>query len=197
MIGVVDYGAGNLHSVLKVFDFIGFSARVIADPDEMATVSRIVVPGVGSFGTAVERLDAAGFRQPLLAWVAAGRPLLGICLGMQLFLDASEETPGSRGLGIVAGENRKFTSGKVPQIGWNRVACADDPLFTGLPETPWFYFVHSYYAVPDDSAVIIATADYGVTFPAAIRKGSAAGVQFHPEKSGETGLMLLKNWGAL
>ncbi len=197
MIGIVDYGAGNLRSVLKAFDFIGIPAQVIGVPDEMKGVTHIVVPGVGAFGAAVEKLDASGFRAPLTGWVAAGRPLLGICLGMHLFLDSSEETPGSCGLGIIRGGNRKFTVGKVPQIGWNRVIPTSDPLFTGLPAEPWFYFVHSYYAVPDDPVVTIATADYGVTFPAALRKGSAVGVQFHPEKSGEAGLALLKNWGRL
>ncbi len=195
MIGIVDYGAGNLRSVLKAFEFIGLPAQVLAAPAEMKGASRIVVPGVGAFGAAVEKLDASGFRAPLTDWVAAGRPLLGICLGMQLFLDSSEETPGPRGLGIIPGGNRKFTAGKVPQIGWNRVASSGDPLFAGLSAAPWFYFVHSYYAAPDDPAMVVATADYGITFPAALRSGSAVGVQFHPEKSGEAGLALLKNWG--
>lgn len=195
MIGIVDYGAGNLRSVLKAFEFLGLPAQVLAAPAEMKSVSRIVVPGVGAFGAAVEKFDASGFRAPLTDWVAAGRPLLGICLGMQLFLDSSEETPGPRGLGIIPGGNRKFTAGKVPQIGWNRVAAGTDPLFAGLPAEPWFYFVHSYYAAPVDTAAVIATADYGITFPAALRSGSAVGVQFHPEKSGEAGLALLNNWG--
>lgn len=195
MIGIVDYGAGNLRSVLKAFEFLGLPAQVIASPAGMKDASRIVVPGVGAFGAAVEKLDASGFRAPLADWVAAGRPLLGICLGMQLFLDSSEETPGPRGLGIIPGGNRKFTAGKVPQIGWNRVAAGTDPLFAGLPAEPWFYFVHSYYAAPNDPSAVVATADYGIAFPAALRKGSVVGVQFHPEKSGDAGLALLKNWG--
>lgn len=195
MIGIVDYGAGNLRSVLKAFEFLGLPAQVIASPAGMKDASRIVVPGVGAFGAAVEKLDASGFRTPLADWVVAGRPLLGICLGMQLFLDSSEETPGPRGLGIIPGGNRKFTAGKVPQIGWNRVVTGGDPLFAGLPAAPWFYFVHSYYAAPNDPSAVVATADYGIAFPAALRKGSAVGVQFHPEKSGAAGLALLQNWG--
>jgi len=195
MIGVIDYGAGNLRSVLKAFEFLKLPVRVIDAPAEMRAVSRIVVPGVGAFGAAVEKLDASGFRAPLTDWVAAGKPFLGICLGMQLLLEASEESPGARGLGIVAGTNRRFTSGKVPQIGWNQVELDSDPLFAGMPATPWFYFVHGYYAVPVDTTVVIATATYGTTFPAIIRAGSALGVQFHPEKSGEAGLALLNKWG--
>ncbi|HSA33169.1 MAG TPA: imidazole glycerol phosphate synthase subunit HisH [bacterium] len=196
MIGIVDYDAGNLRSVLKAFEYLGLPAKVLAAPADMQGASRIVVPGVGAFGAAVDKLDASGFRAPLTDWVAAGRPLLGICLGMQLFLDSSEETPGPRGLGIIPGGNRKFTAGKVPQIGWNRIAAAaDEPLFTGLPAAAWFYFVHSYYAAPDDPSAVVATADYGISFPAALRRGSAVGVQFHPEKSGEAGLALLNNWG--
>jgi imidazole glycerol phosphate synthase glutamine amidotransferase subunit len=196
MIGVIDYGAGNLRSALKAFEFLGLPAQVVTSPAELKNTSRIVVPGVGAFGAAVERLDASGFRRPLCDWIAAGRPLLGICLGMQLLLDTSAETPGACGLGIIPGDNRKFTAGKGPQIGWNRVrSTADEPVFSGMREDGWFYFVHSYYATPLNGAAVVATATYGIDFPAALRSGSAVGVQFHPEKSGPAGLALLERWG--
>jgi glutamine amidotransferase len=196
MIGVVDYGAGNLRSVLKAFQYLGLPARIVDQPGQLRSVQKIVIPGVGAFGAAAEKLEACGFRGPIMEWSAEGRPLLGICLGMQLFMDTSEETPGANGLGIIAGHSRRLPAGKVPQIGWNRVKPkVFEPLFVGLSVEVWMYFLHSYYAVPDDPSSVVATAQYGVRFPAALRLGSAVGVQFHPEKSSTAGLVLLKNWG--
>jgi imidazole glycerol phosphate synthase glutamine amidotransferase subunit len=208
MIGVIDYGAGNLGSVMNAFARLGIKARFAAGPEELSLAGhsrvfdKIVFPGDGHFGTAMESLEKSGYAQALKEWIAAGRPFLGICIGLQLLFDYSEEagfTEGAdnavKGLGIIAGTVRRFPGRKVPQIGWNQTAARPSSrLFRGLPPDSFFYYIHSYYAAPDDDSVTAAEADYYLSYCSAVERGEMAAVQFHPEKSGAVGLRLLENW---
>jgi glutamine amidotransferase len=194
---VVDYGIGNLHSAHKALARLGADARLTADPDEIAAADGFVLPGVGAFGACMGALRRAGLEQPVLGAAASGRPFLGICVGMQMLFGASEEDPDVAGLGVIPGVVRWLTGpAKKPQMQWNQLAIAepDDPLFAGLGDRPWFYFVHSLHGVPDDAGAISATCDYGGPVNAAFRAGSVAAVQFHPEKSSTAGLALLGNF---
>lgn len=194
MIGIIDYGAGNLRSVKKAFDFLGFDSRIISNSDELENIDRVLLPGVGAFGAAVSRLTESGFKKSIKTWMEENRPFLGICLGMQMMLERSEETKESEGIGFIKGDNVKFVKGKVPQIGWNRVLCTiPNPLFEGIKDGSYFYFVHSYYVKLEDDSTI-AESEYGQKYPSVLNRGRVYGVQFHPEKSGENGLKMLHNW---
>jgi len=193
MIGIVDYGAGNLRSVGKALAFLGFESVILDSPDGFAAIDRLVLPGVGSFGYAMDRIRERGLFEPVAAWAAAGRPLFGICLGLQLLSEGSDETPGTPGFGIFEGVCRKFASAKVPQIGWNSFRIRrEDPLFAGIRDGEYFYYANSFY-LPSGPGVL-AVSDYGIEFPAALERGNVRGTQFHPEKSGPAGLRLLENW---
>jgi imidazole glycerol phosphate synthase glutamine amidotransferase subunit len=195
MIAIIDYGAGNLRSVKKAFDYLRVESQVISSPDQLAGAEKIVLPGVGAFGAAVQKLHESGFYDAIRDWLVANKPFLGICLGMQLLLEASHESPGARGLSLFGGENRRFHAGKVPQIGWNQVHLQrESRLFAGIPDGTFFYFLHGYYLSLKDQWPIVATTEYGIEYPSAIEMGNMAAVQFHPEKSGDVGLRLLKNW---
>lgn len=196
---LLDYGAGNLRSAEKALVRAGMKARVTDQPGDLAGAAGIVVPGQGHFRQVMEAFDASGFRTPLLSAVAAGTPLLGICVGMQMLLEGSEEAPGVLGLGLIPGTVRRFTAGaghKVPQMGWNSLQpVGDSPLLRGLMggegAMGYAYFVHSYYVpveVPVDAG---AVTDYGVPFWSVISRGNIHATQFHPEKSGALGLALL------
>ncbi len=189
MIGIVDYGAGNLLSVAKAFEFLNFDVKIIQKASDFQKVSKVIIPGVGSFGNAMKNINNSGFVEPVLNWNSKGDPLLGICLGMQILLDSSEESPGVRGLGLIPGFSRKFKNGKVPNIGWLETFSAKKD------KKRFFYFLHSYFVIPEDSSVVTSTAVYGETFAASIENENLCGVQFHPEKSGEDGLKILKEWG--
>ncbi|HSW59278.1 MAG TPA: imidazole glycerol phosphate synthase subunit HisH, partial [bacterium] len=154
MIGIVDYGAGNLLSVAKAFEYLGFSVLIIEKKSDFQRVSKVVIPGVGSFGNAMQSINDSGLIEPVLNWAAKGNPLLGICLGMQMFFDSSEESQGARGLGLIKGECIKFKTGKVPNMGWLEAKYLKEE------KRKWFYFVHSYFVVPEDNSVITATAEY-------------------------------------
>jgi len=199
LIAIVDYGIGNLASVRKAFAKVGAEAKVTSSPDEIAGAEKVVLPGVGAFGKAVEHLAEHGLVEPVSKAIADGKPFLGICLGMQLIFERSEEAPGVKGLGVFKGEVKRFRNVfKVPQIGWNEVRQAkSSPLFASIPESAFFYFVHSYYVVPRNSATVQAFADYGGEYAAAVGKDNVWGVQFHPEKSQDWGLALLKNFAML
>ncbi len=199
-VGIIDYGMGNLHSVAKALGVAGAETRLIASPDGLTGVDVVVLPGVGHFGEAMERLTAAGFPEPLKAWMRAERPFLGICLGMQVLFDSSEEAPGCRGFGWFPGTVRLFpaTSGgdklTVPAMGWNVIRPRpgmETILNPGGAIEPRYYFVHSYYVDPAEPGVIAARAAYGVDYAAAVSQGSVLATQFHPEKSGDRGLALL------
>jgi imidazole glycerol phosphate synthase glutamine amidotransferase subunit len=203
MIGIVDYGMGNLGSVTNACRFLDLDARIITRPEELDACRAVILPGVGAFGDCMEHLAAHGFVEATRAWIAADKPFLGICVGLQALFEGSEESPGVAGLGVLPGRIRKFTATgdcKVPQIGWNRVRApqGDCPLFRGVPAHSYFYFVHSYYAEATGADVAAGLADYaGVTYTAAVWRGNLLAVQFHPEKSQQWGLQMLRNFGEL
>lgn len=199
MIVIIDYGMGNLRSVQNGFAEAGFATVVSGDPDELAQADGLVLPGVGAFGQAMERLRRDGLDQVIRQQVAKGVPLLGICLGLQLLFDHSEEMGDHSGLGLIPGDVVLFNGElKVPQVGWNQLDIKrEHPLLAGIVNGDYFYFVHSYYVRPKDSAVHLATADYGEAFPAVVQKDNVFGIQFHPEKSSRLGLQILKNFGEL
>lgn len=204
---IIDYGMGNLRSAQKGFENVGFAAKVSSDPDDILKADRLVLPGVGAFRDCIGNLHAGGFVEPLKAYVATGKPLLGICVGLQLLFSESEEFGRHAGLDIVPGKVTRFPAGmrlaneelKVPHMGWNAISIKQDvPLFKGTDQGSYVYFVHSYYACPDDPKVIAAEATYGdVTFCAALSKDNVMATQFHPEKSQAVGLNIIKNFGAL
>ena len=191
---VVDYGMGNLRNVRRALEAIGSPVIVTGDANEISHAERIILPGVGAFGEAVRRIDALGLREPIVRHVSSGRPLLGICLGMQLLFEASEESRGAAGLGLLTGTVRRFGGTlKVPHIGWNSVRpVRASVLFPEMSGEFCFYFVHSYF-VPRTAACTALTG-YGVEFASAIEHGNVFGVQFHPEKSQVDGQRLLRNF---
>ncbi|MCA9013624.1 MAG: imidazole glycerol phosphate synthase subunit HisH [Planctomycetaceae bacterium] len=201
---IVDYGMGNLRSVQKAFEKIGEAAEVTSDPSVIGAADRMVLPGVGAFRDAVAALRNHDLVSPIVDHIAADRPFLGICLGMQLLMDVSYEDGEFEGLGIISGAVRRFdlpAEYKIPHMGWNQLvadsaeACC--PLLNGLPSEAWFYFVHSYYVDPLDSQWIAARTDYGGSFTSVVSKGRVMATQFHPEKSQGAGLQLLKNFLAV
>jgi glutamine amidotransferase len=194
-VAVLDYGVGNLHSATKALDRAGAEVRVVATVDEAAGAAGLVVPGVGAYGACLTGLASAGGAAEVAGWLEGGRPLLGICVGMQLLFEASEEGPVSDGVGVVPGKIRRLTGPvKIPHIGWDEVTVRPGSrLFAGLGDGTRFYFVHSYAPEPDGEAVA-AVCDYGGRFGAAVEHGNLFGTQFHPEKSGAAGLTLLANF---
>jgi glutamine amidotransferase len=202
MIGIVDYDIGNLRSVQKAFQYVGGEARFIRSPAEMEAVDGLVLPGVGAFGDCVRSLAASGMWDAVAAWAKSDRPFFGICVGYQMLFESSEEAPGQAGLGVFAGEVRRFSGRgglKVPQIGWNTVTVRQPgaPLLAGVSTGDFVYFVHSYFAAPRDPALIALETTYGETFAAAIARENLLATQFHPEKSQRAGLQMLKNFVAL
>ncbi|MBC7360803.1 MAG: imidazole glycerol phosphate synthase subunit HisH [Candidatus Aminicenantes bacterium] len=194
MIGLLDYGAGNLRSISQAFTYLGFKTRLISSPDEIKRISRLVIPGVGSFGPAIIQLRKRNLKPLIDEWISSSHPLLGICLGLQLLTEGSEESPEEKGLAVFEGKCKKLTAKKVPQIGWNRVQLIkEDQIFQGLPEPVFFYFVHSY-SLMNISSSTIAITEYGQAFSSVLRQANIYACQFHPEKSGEAGLLFLKNW---
>lgn len=194
---IVDYGSGNLRSVQKAFEHVGVRAVVGADPRAMSAAAGLVLPGVGAFGAAMEQLQGKGLIDPLIERIDAGVPFLGVCLGLQLLFEASEEDPGVPGLGLIHGDVRALPSTvKVPHIGWNQVEiCVDSDLFEGIPDRSAFYFVHGYAVVPRSPGDVLAMTDYdGVTFVSAVEADNIAAVQFHPEKSSTLGLRFYRNF---
>jgi imidazole glycerol phosphate synthase glutamine amidotransferase subunit len=200
MIGVINYGAGNLGSVMNALSRLGVSARFIEGPERLPAYEKIIFPGDGHFATAMASLNRSGYAQAIREWIAADKPFLGICIGLQLLFDSSEEAPpvdgvSVCGLGVIRGVVRRFPGRKVPQIGWNSTeARSDSVLFKGLAPASFFYYIHSYYADPQDSAVTSSTADYYLRYCATIERGALVAAQFHPEKSGAVGLRLLENF---
>ena len=201
MIVIIDYGMGNLRSAQKGFEKAGYAAALSEDPADLGAAEGIVLPGVGAFKDCYEGLGSKGFVEPLLAAVSAGTPLLGICVGMQLLFEESDEGAGSQGLGILPGRVVRFpyTDGlKVPHMGWNLlepvegVTCS---LLEGLGPEPYVYFVHSFYPQPSDPGVVCATTTYGVSFASVVGKDHVFGTQFHPEKSQSEGIGILRAFG--
>ncbi|GHU09614.1 imidazole glycerol phosphate synthase subunit HisH [Spirochaetia bacterium] len=213
MIGVLNYGAGNLGSVMNALKRLGAEARFIRGPEEIsaslqahaslqsgAPFDRLLFPGDGHFGTTMALLEKQGYTEALHEWIAAGRPFLGICIGLQVLFDTSEEAPGEngsvvKGLGIIHGSVKRFPGRKVPQIGWNQTeAKPHSKLFKNIKPGGFFYYIHSYYVDPEDKGCVAAETDYYLRYCCAVEQDNLAALQFHPEKSGGLGLALLENW---
>ncbi len=201
MIAIVDYGMGNLRSVQKGFEKVGHPAEVTADPAALAAAGKLVLPGVGAFEDAMAELGRRKLIRPILDAIEAGKPFLGICLGLQLLFDVSYENGRHEGLGVVRGEVRRFDLPReysVPHMGWNQLDIRRPaPILAGLSDGVYAYFVHSYYVVPADAAVIAAETDYGGPFCSMIRRDNLFATQFHPEKSQADGLRILRNFAEL
>lgn len=196
MIAIVDYGCGNLFSVEKAFTYLGAEVEVTADKSVIERADKVVLPGVGAFGDCMQKLTQTGL-VPTLRQSIVEKPFLGICLGLQLLFEGSEESPTVKGLGIFKGMVKKIEAPglKIPQMGWNDIHIENEVrLLQGLPAKPYVYFVHSYHAVPEDSSLITAWAQYGTQITAAIGRNNIAATQFHPEKSGTVGLQIIKNF---
>ena len=199
MIGIIDYGMGNLRSVQKAFEFLGFAAEIVEEPERLSGVTHLVLPGDAAFGDAMRNLRTAGWDQAIVEGIAAEKPFLGICVGLQLMFSESEEMGQHSGLGILPGKCVRFPdTERVPQIGWNQVAIKRDvPLLAGVPEGSFFYFVHSFYVETVNESDCVATTDYGLDYTSIAGDGRVFGVQFHPEKSQAHGLRLLDNFARL
>ncbi len=204
MIAIIDYGMGNLRSVQKAFEQMGAKARITSRPRDLATAEKIVFPGVGAFGAAMKELKKRKLVQPIKAAIKEGKPFLGLCLGMQLLFEKSEEAPGVKGLCILKGNVKKFKFKKrglkVPHMGWNNIARSSSlmahgrEILKGVPGNSYVYFVHSYYVGPKDKRITLMTTDYGIRFVSGVQKDNIYGFQFHPEKSQEVGLKIVKNF---
>lgn len=204
MIAVIDYKMGNLRSVEKALQVAGARTKVTSDPRDLARASKIVFPGVGSFGAAMAELKRLKLVKPLKDAIASGKPFLGLCLGLQLLFEKSEESPGVNGLGVLAGTVKRFRFAeaglKVPHMGWNAVdvsRCGNlraAKLLARVPHGSYMYFVHSYYVEPRDDSTILTTTDYGIEFASSVCKDAVFGLQFHPEKSQALGLRILRNF---
>jgi glutamine amidotransferase len=206
MITIVDYGMGNLRSVHKAFEHLGFRAEVTADPRKVEDAQRLVLPGVGAFGDCIANLRAQGFVEAIHSHIESGRPFLGICLGLQVLFDKSEEFGTHAGLGIIPGTVERFAEDmheqgealKIPHMGWNQIEIERDcPLLHGVENGSYVYFVHSYHVVPARREEILTTTEYGIRFCSAIWRDNVMATQFHPEKSQAVGLKILKNFGEM
>lgn len=197
-LGLIDYGAGNLRSVYNTFFSLGVEPVLVRKPEDMKGLTHLVLPGVGAFGDCADKLRSQGLAGSIADWIAEDKPFLGICVGYQVLFEWSEETPDVPGLGIFKGRVVKFhfadKSLKVPHMGWNSLKCRPAPLWNGIGDDPYFYFVHSYYPEVVDQSLVAATCTYGVEFAAAISRGNLFATQFHPEKSQKSGALLLKNF---
>ena len=199
MIAIIDYGAGNIQSVYKALKFIGADCKVTSDKDEILNADGAILPGVGSFGDAMDTMTMRGIKDTIIEYTKSGKPFLGICLGLQLLFPESEETPGVKGLDIFKGTITKIPNQnrtlKIPHMGWNNISIKQkNGIFKDIEGEPYVYFVHSFYLKAQDKDIVAATTQYGVEIDAAVQKGNIIATQFHPEKSGEVGLKMLKNF---
>lgn len=201
MISIIDYGAGNLRSVQKAFKYLGFKAEITSNPEKIIDSEKVILPGVGAFGECMTSIKKLNLCDSIKEVIDKGTPFLGICLGLQLLFKSSEESPDIDGLNIFDGDIIKIpqkTNLKIPHMGWNLIEYDKTcPIFKDLGEKPYVYFVHSYYMNPTDKDIISATTSYGSVLPIALHKNNVFATQFHPEKSGDTGLKILKNFAEL
>lgn len=198
-VAIIDYGVGNLRSVEKAFAATDCDAIVSSDEKNLRTAERLVLPGVGAFGACMKALSERGFDRLVRERVEEGTPLLGVCVGMQLLFEESDEFGATPGLGLLPGRVRRFGDELVvPHVGWNRIdQVCENPMFEGVANGSFFYFVHSYYCEPADKSVVAGETEYGVRYASVVAKANICGVQFHPEKSQDAGLQLLKNFARL
>lgn len=197
MIAIIDYGMSNLRSVRHAFEYLGAVARIVDSPRTLELAHGIVLPGDGAFGQTMDNLRAGGWIEPMREAIRSGVPFLGICLGMQLLFEGSQEMGEHRGLGILRGRVVKFPAGagKIPQIGWNQLQIRTDSRFlAGVPNGAYAYFVHSFYCQPEDEQFVTARTEYGIEYASVVETGRVWGAQFHPEKSGGNGLRMLRNF---
>ena len=196
MIAIIDYGAGNLRSVVNAVTKLGYQPKVTSWGTDVLAAGAVILPGVGAAGDTMQTLEKMRLINPIREYIAAGRPFLGICIGMQILFAHTEEGGGYKCLDIIPGQVRRLPGGqKIPQIGWNQVKYkTPNPIFEGIPDNTNFYFVHSYYAEPADKSLVIGETDYGIPFCSAVARGNLVAVQFHPEKSGDTGLKIYDNF---
>lgn len=198
MIAIIDYGAGNIQSVKKALNYIGCDTFITNDKTKISNADGVILPGVGSFGDTMDSINSYGLKDSIIEYTKSGKPFLGICLGLQLLFPKSDESPDKDGLGIFDGDVNKIPSDtglKIPHIGWNSLDIKkQDGLFKGIGKNPYVYFVHSYFLDAKDKNIVSAQTEYGVKIDAAIENNNVFAVQFHPEKSGETGLKILKNF---
>jgi len=200
MIAIIDYGAGNLNSVKNALDFVGAMSVIAGKADTVKAADGVILPGVGSFGDAMNSLRTSGLVEAVYAAATGGKPFLGICLGMQMLFESSEESPGVAGLGVLKGKILKIpdTGLKVPHMGWNSLEIRNkSAIFKGIPQDTYAYFVHSYYLKAEEEAQVAAKTFYGVAIDAAVAAGNLFGMQFHPEKSGDLGIQMLRNFTAI
>ncbi|MDX1680444.1 MAG: imidazole glycerol phosphate synthase subunit HisH [Akkermansiaceae bacterium] len=199
-VALIDYGAGNLHSVENCLRALEVEPQLVSSPAQLEGCTHLILPGVGSFGDCMEQLGSRGLIGPIREWVAAGKPYFGICLGYQILFDSSEESPGVDGLGLISGKVRRFAKQpglKIPHMGWNaaKPTRPEEGLWRGLGEAPYFYFVHSYFPQPTEESVVAAQTEYGADrFAAAVEQGPVVACQFHPEKSQAAGVRLISNF---
>ena len=198
-VGIINYGGGNLRSVINAFESLGHTPLMIDTPADLKEVTHLIFPGQGAFGQCSAQVAELDLLEPMREWIAQDRPFFGICIGYQLLFQGSDESPGDIGLATLKGQVRHFakdTQLKVPHMGWNALALKDpqDPMWEGLPAEPYFYFVHSYFPQETEAEDVAATTSYGETFTSAIRRGQVWGCQFHPEKSQHAGIQLLQNF---
>ncbi|MBQ8134260.1 MAG: imidazole glycerol phosphate synthase subunit HisH [Clostridia bacterium] len=202
MIAVVDYGAGNLQSVVKALHFIGCDTIITSKKDEILNADGAILPGVGSFGDAMDSMNSSGATEAVTEFVRTGKPFLGICLGLQLLFEHSDESPKAKGLGFLKGTITKIPDNnhtlKIPHMGWNSLNIREnDGLYQGIEGNPYVYFVHSYFLKAEDENIVSARTEYGVSIDASVHFENIYATQFHPEKSGDVGLHILKNFVAL
>ncbi len=197
MIALVDYGMGNLLSVHKALEYLNADVEIITKSADLAKADSVILPGVGNFGEGVEHLNSSGLSDSIKSFIDTGKPYLGICLGMQMLMESSEEAPNIKGLGIFQGKVIKFPKNelKVPHMGWNSIDLKNESKYLkNIDNGKFFYFVHSYFVQPDDKSIIKATTNYGIDVTAAIGRNNVFAIQFHPEKSQDDGLQILKNF---
>ncbi len=202
MIAIIDYNMGNLRSVQNAFDKLGVKTSIVKDPEKLSNFDKVILPGVGAFGDAMEHLKSSGMQEAIYTYAQSGKPMLGVCLGMQLLFESSEEFGAHQGLGLIEGKVKAFDTAmfqsplKVPHMGWNDISVKKSPLFRGLPESFYLYFVHSFHVACEEQ-YILGKTHYGYDFPSCVQKENIYGFQPHPEKSHDSGLKILQNFTEL